>query len=278
VTRTDSTQAALPVLAIERHLHELDLRGFTVVPDVLSPDRVQTTLVELDRLLGRHRGRNDFEGFQTERVYTLINHGKIFEDICEHPAFTALLDRLLAPGYLLSVTQAIAMMPGETAQDFHRDDGYYLAASSDKLHSVSTMIALDPFTDINGATEMVAGSNRWTRAQTDALRKSEPAVLADAIGALKVIEMAPGSCAVWVGATMHRGGANRSDAVRRAITNQYCNPWLRPQETFLLSVPREKARAMSPRLQTMLGYDILPPFMGHLTGLHPGRVLRDEPS
>jgi hypothetical protein len=31
---------------------------------------------------------------------------------------------------------------------------------------------------------------------------------------------------------------------------------------------------MSPRLQTLLGYEIMPPFMGHVTASHPSKVLR----
>jgi hypothetical protein len=31
---------------------------------------------------------------------------------------------------------------------------------------------------------------------------------------------------------------------------------------------------MSPRLQSLLGYDIMPPFMGHVTASHPAKVLR----
>jgi hypothetical protein len=31
---------------------------------------------------------------------------------------------------------------------------------------------------------------------------------------------------------------------------------------------------MSPRLQTLLGYEIMAPFMGHVTASHPTKVLR----
>ena len=34
-------------------------------------------------------------------------------------------------------------------------------------------------------------------------------------------------------------------------------------------------RRMSPRLQTLLGYEIMPPFMGHVTASHPTKVLRE---
>jgi ectoine hydroxylase-related dioxygenase (phytanoyl-CoA dioxygenase family) len=61
--------------------------------------------------------------------------------------------------------------------------------------------------------------------------------------------------------------------VRTAISNQYCEPWARPQENFFLSIPREKVAKMSPRLQTLLGYSIHPPFMGQVTARHPLKTL-----
>lgn len=262
-------------LDAEQHVQQIARDGFTIIPELLNADEVAACSVELDALLGRHRGRNDFEGFQTERIYTLINHGKRFQDLCEHPQIIEVIDRLLSPGYLLSVAQAIAMSPGETPQEFHRDDGYYPAVASGLPQSVSTMIAIDPFTSINGATEMVVGSHLWTPSDYQAARRGSADELGRAMRALQVLQMPAGSCALWVGGTIHRGGANQSSSIRRSITNQYCNPWLRPQESFLLSVPRETASLTSPRLQAMLGYDIVPPFMGHLTGLHPRRVFKD---
>ena len=83
-----------------------------------------------------------------------------------------------------------------------------------------------------------------------------------------------GACLFFHGTLLHRGGANRSAAPRLAFSNQYCQPWARQQENFLLGVPPEVARAMPPRLQEMLGYSIHPPFMGQLTASHPAKALQ----
>ena len=78
---------------------------------------------------------------------------------------------------------------------------------------------------------------------------------------------------VFLGTLVHRGGANRSRAPRLAFSNQYCQPWARPQESFLHGVPIERVRHMSARVRALLGYSIHPPFMGHVNGMHPERVL-----
>lgn len=270
----DAGPAMPPHFNLDQHLAELQTQGFTVIADAINPATLNQASTELEALLGAHRGRNDFEGFLTERVYTLVKHGRVFEDLSELPCVMALLDPLLSPGHLLTVTQAISMLPGETPQRFHRDDGYYPATLNGKQSSISTMLALDDFTAVNGATDMLLHSHASTREQSADLSRQYADSSAANEARIHQLAMPAGSCAVWLGSTLHRGGANRSTARRRGISTQYCNPWLRPQETLLLSVPRETAAAMSPRLQGMLGYDVLPPFMGHLTGLHPRRALR----
>ncbi len=85
-----------------------------------------------------------------------------------------------------------------------------------------------------------------------------------------------GLLATWGCSLLHRGGANRSSAIRRAFSHQYCEPWARQQEHFTLSIPRERAKAMSTRLRQMLGYSILPPFMGQIAGRRPEKALADD--
>ena len=82
-----------------------------------------------------------------------------------------------------------------------------------------------------------------------------------------------GGAIVFAGTLIHRGGANRSTAPRLAITNQYCEPWARTQENFYLSVPPAVVRGLPPRVQALLGYEIYPPFMGHVMGRHPQKTL-----
>ena len=79
----------------------------------------------------------------------------------------------------------------------------------------------------------------------------------------------------FVGTLWHGGGANTTAHGPLAVTAQYCEPWLRPQEAFTLSVPRATARLVSDDLKPMLGYSIFPPFVGAVDGMHPLRLLDD---
>jgi ectoine hydroxylase-related dioxygenase (phytanoyl-CoA dioxygenase family) len=263
---------------LEAHARELDAQGYTILRDFLPPEEVRAVREGLKPWLGSHKGRNNFEGYKTERVYTLVARGAVFERIAEDARVMALCARYLHPGFLLTASQAICIYPGETAQPLHYDDGFYTIPRPRPTVSISTIAAVDTFTAENGGTEIIPGSHQWDDRQVAGLfegilsGKTAPAELERQ---LVPVEMPAGACVVFLGTLVHRGGANRSNAPRLAFSNQYCQPWARTQENFFLSVPPERARKMSPRLQNLLGYNIWPPFMGHVTASHPLKTLRD---
>ena len=229
--------------------------------------------------LNSHHGRNNFEGVKTERVYTLIGRGRIFEEIVEDQRVLDILDALFLPNYLLTASQAICISPGETAQPIHSDDTFYPIPRPRPAISISTIVAVDAFTAINGCTEIIPGSHLWSDAEVagtyDGLDHDAPTPAAIAKLLVPLI-MPAGSCVVFQGTLLHRGGANRSNAPRLAFSNQYCEPWARTQENFFFGLPPAIARNMSPRLQAMLGYSVVPPFMGHVSASHPRKVFRED--
>lgn len=271
--------AARPAFDADAHLARLAEQGYTVIPDFLDAATMRAVRAGLAPHLDRHQGRNDFEGYRTERVYTLVARGRIFEDLTEDPRVLALLDRLLQPGYLLTASQAIRINPGETAQPIHADDVFYRLPRPRPAVSISTIVAVDAFTAENGGTEIIPRSHAWTDLQIAGIYQtgSGDDHAARALEQqLQALTMPAGACVVFLGTLLHRGGANRSQAPRLAFSNQYCEPWARTQENFSLGVPPPLARQMSPRLQALLGYSIWPPFMGHVTALHPLKALQED--
>ena len=136
----------------EAYLAGLASDGFTILPDFLSADQIGRIREALSAHLGGHSGRNDFEGFDTERIYTLVARGRLFEELAEDARLLALLDANLLPGYLLTASQAINIRPGESAQPLHVDDGFYRLPRPRPAVSFSMILAVDDFTAENGAT------------------------------------------------------------------------------------------------------------------------------
>jgi ectoine hydroxylase-related dioxygenase (phytanoyl-CoA dioxygenase family) len=262
---------------LEHHAQAIARQGYTVIDDFLAPEVLTEVRRVLAFYLGTHEGRNRFEGLQTERVYTLVARAKVFWGVVLDARILALCDRFLLPNYLLTASQAIRINPGEAAQPWHHDDSFMHLPRPRPMVSLSTVVAVDPFSVDNGATQIVPGSHAWSDEPLRDLDSFAPA-LQDEVDARLARQslsatMPPGACIVFAGTLLHRGGANRSTTARTAFSNQYCQPWARPQENFILGVPAEVARTMPPRLQALLGYSIHPPFIGQLTASHPAKAL-----
>lgn len=262
-----------------RHMAQLDEDGFTVIKDYLSAAQLETFRAGLAPYLGTYRGRNPFEGRATERVYTLVGRGKVFEEAASDPRLLTILDRLLAPNYLLSADHAICIYPGETAQSLHFDDGFYPLPRPRPAISISTIGAIDAFTRDNGATVMFRGSHRWTTERAQALKAALMAgeTTADT-GSVHYLTMPAGALCIFHGTLLHGAGANASDAPRLAYTNHYCEPWARPQENFYLGVPKQRVQRMSREMQILLGYELLTEgsIMGQVGGYNPSKTLAPD--
>ena len=242
-----------------------DLRrdGFVVLRDVLSA-------AELEEIAGalapfeaaQANGRNNFEGTLTKRVYSLASKGDVFMRLAENARVLEIVDAMLMPHWLLSNLQSIRIHPGETEQPWHADDAFYPVPRPHPPLAVSVIWALEDFDDDNGATEIIPGSHLWAGEHPDEREHTTVRAV-----------MRAGSAVVFDGSTWHRGGANGSQRTRLALSPQYCQPWLRPQESMLLICPPEVARRCSNRGRSMLGYNIHPPFVGQVDGKHPLRLV-----
>jgi ectoine hydroxylase-related dioxygenase (phytanoyl-CoA dioxygenase family) len=93
---------------------------------------------------------------------------------------------------------------------------------------------------------------------------------------VRSIAMIRACLAIAKGTLWHRGGANLSDRPRLIITPQYCAGWVRQLENMSLAVPAELAKKLPERARELIGNSIRPPFMGHVDGVHPKRLLQAQ--
>ena len=246
---------------VEQVVAALDESGYCIVDGVLSPNEVvaaRASLVEV--LSATPTGRNEFEGFKTQRIYALFAKTRAFDGPAINPLLLGVLDEVLGH-YQLSAPTGIQIGPGEKSQVLHRDEGIYPLPPEFPNVVVNTMWALDDFTEANGATRLLPGSHRWDQRRPGPDDHPVAAV------------MPAGSVAFYVGKLWHGGGANTTDRPRLGVILEYVAAWLRAQENHLLAVPRETAAQLPERLQELLGYNIYPPFVGYVDGRHPRRYI-----
>ena len=252
--RVDAAQLAADVAAIERD-------GYIIIERLISKDENARAKQALEELVGP-MGRNDFEGVKTQRAYALLRKTRALDGMVAHPRVLPILEAMMGPGALLSANLAVRIHPGEKRQVPHFDAGFYPSPRPRLCHAVSTIWALDPFTEENGGTIVWPGSHKWADGRKPADDDAHFAT-----------EMPAGSAIVFHGDLWHAGGANRSDKPRLGLTPQYCGQWLRTMENMSLAVPPSVAKILKEDLQSLIGYNIRPPFMGYVDGMHPKRLL-----
>ena len=222
--------------------------GAVIVESVAEPVLLDRVEAELRPFLdATPTGPDDFSGILTRRTGSLIARSPASRELVMHPLALGAARTFLghATNIQLHLTQAIAIGPGETAQPIHRDqwafDFFPFPAGYDV--QCNTIWALTDFTEENGATRVVVGSNAAPDGRSFGPGDTEPA------------EMPRGSVLVYSGSVYHGGGANHSAATRIGLNITYAVAWLRQEENQYLSVPREVAATLPVELLRLMGYD-----------------------
>lgn len=236
--------------------------GWAVLGRALAPERVAALAAEVERCLTACEvpfGANDFLGTRTRRLFNLLARSPVFAELPVHPEVLPLVEDVLGPECLLSSLTAIEMHPGQTAQPLHADDGSIPLPRPHVPITCTVIWALTDFDEANGGTRVAPGSHRADHAPG----REERAV--PSLG----VTMPAGSALVVHGSLWHGGGANTSDAARRAIVCNYCAGWIRQEECQLLALPREQVATFPPRLQRLVGYGTYRGLLGHVDRVSP---------
>jgi ectoine hydroxylase-related dioxygenase (phytanoyl-CoA dioxygenase family) len=193
-------------------------------------------------------GRDDFTGRQTTRTGALVARSPACRELVMHPLINSACNQFLSPfcdRYQLHLTQVIRIQPGQGEQVLHRDRlawGGFIPRNIEP--QFNTIWAITDFTEENGATRVVPGSNHWPDD-----RKAESSEVGYA-------EMRAGSVLIYSGSVIHSGGRNRSQADRIGVNITYSLGWLRQEENQFLSCPPQVARDLDPDLRALLGYSM----------------------
>ena len=222
--------------------------GATVV-DNLAPvallDRIHEELRPF--LEATPEGPDDFSGHLTRRTGALVARSPSCRELVTHPLAVGTARALLsqATNIQLHLTQAIAIGPGETAQPIHRDQWAFDFFPFPRGYDVqcNTIWAMTEFTEENGATRVVPGSNLAEDGLAVGPDDTEGAV------------MDRGSVLFYSGSVYHGGGANKSSSTRIGLNITYNVAWLRQEENQYLSVPRPVAETLPIDLLRLMGYD-----------------------
>lgn len=248
-----STPAAEIVEILERD-------GCVVIQGLLTADQVERFNAEVESPMqalrpgSKHDNElmQEFHGKNTKRLTNLVAHSPTFRnEILDDPVVRAIADEIFLEKtgtYLVNAARLIEIGPGNAAQPMHRDlENYWplfqLGANAPE-GVVNFLIAFTDFTEENGATRVIPGSNRWSDFQDRGTHEdSVPAI------------MNAGDALLLSGKVAHSGGANRTaDEYRRAIGFALNSSCFLGEEAYPFLIDMEMVKTMSPHVQRLLGF------------------------
>lgn len=245
----------------------LDRDAALILDHALTSPQVDAILTELAPFIaGTTPFDDDFVGRRTTRTGGLVARSQAARTAVMHPTVLAVAGLFLkrhAENFQLNLTQIMRLLPGQTAQALHRDRYLWSRGLPREIEPMlNGMWALSEFSEENGATRVIPGSQHWDWDRVGTQAESIPAV------------MSRGSMLLYTGSVLHGGGANRSSAPRIGMNITYLLGWLRQEENQYLSCPPDVARTLDPELQAVLGYTVGNGSLGYYSPLSPspGRI------
>ncbi|GKZ35072.1 hypothetical protein AbraIFM66950_005512 [Aspergillus brasiliensis] len=264
LTRVPASVGAAKIVEI------MNEEGGVVIENFLSPEELRNLNADMEPHLARipaggertEEFFKEFHGAQTKRMGHLTRISPTFRhQILNKPLLHGICEavfRQFSGDYWMTTATTIEIGPGNVAQMLHRDQVSWpifdLLGKDGPEALINFFIGLTEFTDLNGATRVIPGSNKDENfAEVGTFEQTVPA------------EMSAGDCFLFSGKTVHGGGANRTeDFHRRGLSLAFQAGYLTPEETHL-DVPREIVESMTPLAQKMIGWrSIYPPYSGGL--------------
>ena len=300
------TKLPQPTRDLARAEDDLFAHGYCIVADALSSTEVKALRDRLETQASAERDRQiayEFAGHvraagtesfievcepeetapRHQIVGVLINKGRGFRDLVQHPVPDRLASKLLGADWVLSACDGSIVRPGGPVQPLHTDQWwmprpqarrerqrppgeirrgeYYGEVDDDPARPISAAVkcavvwTLSPFSRENGATRVVPGSH-LTGLQPDPKRTYDKE-------AVNICAPA-GALVMWDARLWHGVGRNHSDEERLALLMGYAAPMFRSQINFTLATLPEVIVNASPGLLARLGFKTWGGFYGRV--------------
>ena len=234
----------------QKHFEELDRDGFTIVPDIvdraeeiaeLKSQVLKAIEVDAEEYMGLP-GKEEFI------VLDLVTRGSAFLRLLENEKMHHFFSRFLGDTCILYSFTSTVLMPHQHhyTSNIHTDmprliPGYHLG--------LLMTLALDDFTEDNGATYYLPGSHRTLERPSDEEFYSN---------SVRVTRQA-GDAAFFHPRVWHAGGTNKTENIRSGCTVYACRSWMRQRFDFPRMTNEEILSQLGERGKAFLGYNVRVP-------------------
>ncbi|MFP6719975.1 MAG: phytanoyl-CoA dioxygenase family protein [Candidatus Poribacteria bacterium] len=230
----------------------LDKHGYVVLKGVLTVNQVGALRERSIELIKKERelGAQLYLDNRSQRVWNLVNKGKIFADMIQHPSVLEFQEYLLGNNCTLSSFTVNLIGPGSPVSGLHID---YPLSNLPTPHPSFALCAnsvylLDDFSLENGATRLIPGSHKRGYGPS-------PGEMYD-----DVIQVTgkKGDIIIVHGHIWHSSGENHTDRDRVALLGFFCRSFMKPQQDHLKLIATDIIEEASPTLKRLLGMDSQP--------------------
>lgn len=240
----------------------LDGPGYVILPQVFTPEEIaeaRNLVMEYssgaDSKVTHFHGHHEDRIHLQRRVWNLLNKGEIFVQMVQREPVVSIMRAFLGDEFILGSIAANRILPGGPGQELHIDypywDLYKRSSFPSRINpsfplNAQATILLDDFTEENGATAVVPGTQRLGR------YPENPAELPPET---ERMTGRAGDVAVFFGMAWHCAMPNNSDADRSAILIQYLPKFVKPMEDQIRGTRQDVIDNASPLLRQLLGFD-----------------------
>jgi ectoine hydroxylase-related dioxygenase (phytanoyl-CoA dioxygenase family) len=209
---------------------------------------------EGDKVTHFHGAHEDQVDLQ-RRVWNLLDKGEVFERMVQHPAVMRIVGAFLGEAFIMGSVAANRICPGGPGQEPHIDYPYWdlykradfpIAINSSYPLNAQATILLDDFTEENGATAYLPGSQKTLVYPDD-----EAMFRANAVRQTG----RAGDCIVFNGMVWHCAMPNRSEDDRTGVLIEYLAKFVTPLEDQRNGVRPEVIERASPVLRRLMSLD-----------------------
>jgi ectoine hydroxylase-related dioxygenase (phytanoyl-CoA dioxygenase family) len=231
---------------LDRHAHELQTQGYTIVHNVLTLDEVETVRAALGEIFEREKDVGRRRNWHTDMhraAYMLPQKHPLFRQVPLNPRVLPLMRKVLGDDCVLSSLNGMTMSEGGKAQPLHLDQPQSVPGV---VLNINALYTLDDFTRANGCTRVIPFSqDRVVKQPIDQEAEERNAIY---------LEAPVGSLIAFNGGIVHAGSANTTTGPRRCLHAYYCRSWVRPQWDYPSSLTDEVIATLTDEQRRLFGF------------------------
>jgi ectoine hydroxylase-related dioxygenase (phytanoyl-CoA dioxygenase family) len=230
---------------IDRVSHEIGTLGFSVVEDVIDAGQVSRLraallrAIEADQKLWGHKPQKRYD-----LIHNLVVHEGVFLELLDNPVMHQVFAALLSPTCILYNYGSTFLLPGGSpgSAQIHVDSPRIIP----NYHSGLIMtLALDDFTEGNGATRYLPGSQH----------RAEPPDEEDFKRHSVSVARPAGAAVFFNPRCYHRAMPNETKDIRCGVTVFAVRAYMKQRFDFPRMISPEAAASLSAKARQFLGFD-----------------------